>query len=61
MEKVVRKVTFKEAERLDIEFWAQQSVQAKWKILTGIRKEFNGENSRLARTITVLKKDSKRE
>ena len=57
MEKVIRKVTFEEADRLDMEFWAGKTILEKWEILTKIRMEYNGENAKLERLITKVKYD----
>jgi len=57
MEKVIRKVTFEEADQLDLEFWAGKTIQEKWEVLTKIRMEYNGENAKLERVITKVKYD----
>jgi hypothetical protein len=42
MEKVIRRVTFEEAEQLDREYWAGKSVLEKWEALTRLRMQFHG-------------------
>jgi hypothetical protein len=57
MEKVIRRVTFEEAEQLDREFWATKTIPEKWEILTQMRRQFNGENARLIKVISVVRHD----
>jgi hypothetical protein len=58
MEKVVRKVTFEEAERLDIEYWANKTVQEKWSVLTDLRLGYIGTNNRIQKVVTYEKNGS---
>jgi len=57
MEKVIRRVTFEEAEQLDREFWATKTIPEKWKILTQIRREYNGENAKLIKVVSRVRHD----
>jgi aminoglycoside phosphotransferase family enzyme len=51
MEKVIRKVTFEESERLDEEFWRNKTPQERLKALTQLRMQYHG-GMRLAKVIT---------
>jgi len=42
MEKVLKKVTFEEAEQLDREYWAGKSISEKLQALTRLRFQFHG-------------------
>lgn len=41
MEKVIRKVTFEEAEKLDDEYWAERTILEKLEVLTRLRFQFH--------------------
>jgi hypothetical protein len=56
MEKVIRRVTHEEAEKLDIEFWSSKTIQEKLEALTRLRMQFHG-GQRLVKVIQKVPHD----
>jgi aminoglycoside phosphotransferase family enzyme len=56
MEKVIRRVSFEEAERLNFEFWAGKTIQQKMEALTRLRTSYHG-GQRLVKVINRVRND----
>ena len=56
MEKVIRKVSFKDAEKLDMEFWSKKSITEKIEVLTRLRFQYHG-GARLKKVVALVRYD----